>query len=194
LLLGFYINLPLGAVTALTLTIFFRPNEGKLAKLPLGQKIKHLDLPGLGLFVPGVVMLLLALQWGGNRNPWKSATTIGLIVGFVLTIALFIAWEWRQGDEASIPRRIMGQRSVYSAAAVVFFGLGSVQIIGYYSPMWFQVIKGVSPVGSGIRFLPMVLGNFVGAIVTGGLGKITFLFSMMEWSVDCGCSYEVWTL
>jgi hypothetical protein len=119
-------------------------------------------------------MLLLALQWGGNRNPWKSATIIGLILGFVIMIGLFMVWEWRQGDEASIPRRIIGQRSVYSAAAIVFFGLGSVQIIGYYIPMWFQVIKGVSPVGSGIRFLPMVLGNFVGAILFGGLGTSPF--------------------
>jgi predicted MFS family arabinose efflux permease len=115
-------------------------------------------------------MLLLALQWGGNRNPWKSATTIGLIVGFVLMICLFAVWQWHQQDEASIPPRIIGQRSVYSAAAIVFFGLGSVQIIAYYIPMWFQVIKDVNPTESGIRFLPMVLGNFVGSIMFGGLG------------------------
>ena len=180
-LAGFYINLPLGAVTAVTLAIFFHPNEGKHTKLPFLQKIKHLDLPGLGLFVPGVVMLLLALQWGGKRNPWKSATIIGLIIGFVLMICLFAVWEWHQQDEASIPPRIMGQRSVYSAAAIVFFGLGSVQIIGYYIPMWFQVIKGVSPVGSGIRFLPLVLGNFVGSILFGGLGM--FVFS----KIQCHC-------
>lgn len=68
----------------------------------------------------------------------------------------------------------MGQRSVDSAAAIVFFGLRSVQIIGYYIPMWFQVIKGVSPVGSGIRFLPLVLGNFMGSILFGGLGVFDF--------------------
>lgn len=117
-------------------------------------------------------MLLLALQWGGNRNPWNSATTIGLIVGFAIMISLFTLWQWYQKEEASIPPRIMKQRSVYSAAAVVFFGLGSVQIIAYYIPMWFQVIKGISPEQSGIRFLPMVLGNFVGAILFGGLGKL----------------------
>ena len=119
-------------------------------------------------------MLLLALQWGGKRNPWKSTTIIGLIIGFVIMICLFTVWQWHQQDEASIPPRIMGQRSVYSAAAIVFFGLGSVQIIAYYIPMWFQVIKGVSPVGSGIRFLPMVLGNFVGSILFGGLSMFEF--------------------
>jgi len=137
-------------------------------------------------------MLLLALQWGGKRNPWKSATIIGLIIGFVIMICLFAIWEWHQQDEASIPPRIMGQRSVYSAAAIVFFGLGSVQIIGYYIPMWFQVIKGVSPVGSGIRFLPLVLGNFVGSILFGGLGM--FEFSKLNVIADGWYSHKIRTL
>lgn len=38
-------------------------------------------------------------------------------------------------------------------------------------PMWFQVIKGATPVKSGIRFLPVALGNVVMALVSGGLGK-----------------------
>ena len=43
------------------------------------------------------------------------------------------------------------------------------------------MIKGVSPVGSGIRFLPLVLGNFVGSILFGGL-------SMLEFSrTQCHC-------
>ncbi len=161
-------------MTAVTLTIFVNPNEGKHTKLAFLQKMKHLDLPGLGLFLPAVVMLLLALQWSGKRNSWESATIMGLIIGFVIMICLFAIWEWYQQDEASIPPRIMGQRSVDSAAAIVFFGLRSVQIIGYYIPMWFQVIKGVSPVGSGIRFLPLVLGNFMGSILFGGLGVFDF--------------------
>jgi predicted MFS family arabinose efflux permease len=66
----------------------------------------------------------------------------------------------------------MKQRSVYSAAGIIFFGLGSMQISFYYIPIWFQVIKGVSPEQSGILFLHMVLGNLVGAILFGGLDEI----------------------
>ena len=114
----FWINLPLGAITALILIFFFRPNDRPTTKLPLKEKIKHLDVPGLFLFVPAVIMLLLALQWGGHTHPWKSATVIGLIIGFGLMTIIFGVWQWYAKDEASIPLRVLGQRNVYSAMAM----------------------------------------------------------------------------
>jgi len=117
---------PLGAVTAIILLLFFRPANRSTTALPFNEKLKHLDLPGLLLFIPAVIMLLLAMQWGGNTHAWRSATIIGLIIGFALMISFFIVWQWHQKEEASIPFRIFGQRNVYSAAAMVFFGLGSV--------------------------------------------------------------------
>ncbi len=145
-----------------------------MTQISLTQKIKHLDLAGLGLFIPAVIMALLAVQWGGNTHPWRSATIIGLFVGFGGLICIFTAWQWYQQDEASIPSRIMGQRSVYSAAAVVFVGMGSVQLIAYYLPMWFQVIKDDTPLQSGIRFMFSVLGGLLGGVIPGGLG-LSFL-------------------
>lgn len=171
---GFYINLPLGAITAVILVFFFSPSERASNKLAFFGKLKHLDLPGLGIFVPAVIMALLAVQWGGNTHPWKSATIIGLFIGFGLMMCVFAAWQWHQQDEGSIPPRIMGKRSVYSAAAVVFLGTGSVQIFAYYLPMWFQVVKDMTPLQSGIRFLFTVLGSLIGSIVPGGLGETMF--------------------
>jgi hypothetical protein len=174
---GFYINLPLGAVTLIILALFFHPKANSLSTLPVAQKIQHLDLPGLGLFIPAVVMLLLAVQWGGNKHAWKSATIIGLVVGSFLILCVFAAWEWHQGDGASIPSRIMGQRNVYSASAMGFLAMGAVQLIGYYILIWFQVVKDNTPEKSGIRLIPFVLGNFAMSIIAGGLG-VLFLFSL----------------
>jgi Fungal trichothecene efflux pump (TRI12) len=168
---GFYINLPLGAVSASVLVFFFHPNSLPGARLPLAQKMKHLDLPGLVLFIPGVLMTLLAVQWGGNKFAWKSATIIGLFVGSALMIALFGAWQWHQQDEASIPPRIIGNRTVIFSAIVSFLGLGCVNLVAYYIPIWFQVIKDETPLKSGVRLLPMVLGNVIMSILSGGLGK-----------------------
>ena len=123
------VNLPLGALVAGILTVFFRPSTRKSGAIPFSKKIKLLDLPGLALFCPAVIMLLLALQWGGHKYPWKSATVIGLIVGFGIMMGLFATWQWHLKDNASIPFRILTQRSVYSAFAATFFGLGSVQSV-----------------------------------------------------------------
>lgn len=62
----FYINLPIGGVAMLV--IFFCldiPNQ-EAAGIALGKKVQQLDVPGTIALVPGVVCLLLALQWGGQ--------------------------------------------------------------------------------------------------------------------------------
>ncbi|TVY80813.1 Efflux pump roqT [Lachnellula suecica] len=167
----FWINLIGGAVTAILLVSCYHPKKSELTKLPFAQKIKHLDLPGLALFMPSIVMLLVALQWGGNRFHWKSPTVLGLIMGFIIMMLMFVAWQWRQQEEASIPPRIAKQRSLYSAAAICFFGMGAIQVLNYYIPFWFQVIKGLNPQQSGVRYLALAIPNFVGSLVCGGLAS-----------------------
>jgi len=39
----------------------------------------------------------------------------------------------------------------------------------FYLPIWFQVVKDESPVGSGLRMLPFVLANVVMAMLSGGI-------------------------
>lgn len=60
----FYINLPFGGLAMAA--IFFLEVLNQDKKLPWSQKLAQLDAPGTALLVPGVVCLLLALQWGGQ--------------------------------------------------------------------------------------------------------------------------------
>ena len=46
---------------------------------------------------------------------------------------------------------------------------GTYYVFIYYLPIWFQAIKGVSPLTSGIDTLPMILGNVLGVISAGAL-------------------------
>jgi len=48
-------------------------------------------------------MLWLAIDFGGNRWAWDSATIIGLLCGSVATFALFAAWNNHKGDRAMLP-------------------------------------------------------------------------------------------
>lgn len=61
----FYINLPLGGVVLLIVAFVLQPPEQDLGDTSLWQKLKQLDFAGNSVFIPSVVCLLLALQWGG---------------------------------------------------------------------------------------------------------------------------------
>jgi uncharacterized membrane protein len=143
------------------------------SQLSILEKIQRLDLPGFALFIPAVIMLLLAVQWGGTKYSWNSATVIGLLCGFVAMIAIFITWQWHAQGEASIPPRILMNRNVAVACVVSFLMLGSLQIIMFFLPIWFQVVKGATPTQSGINFLATVLATMLLTFTAGGLGKLS---------------------
>lgn len=146
--------------------------QHEASQLSLFEKIQRLDLPGFALFIPAVIMLLLAVQWGGTKYSWNSATVIGLLCGFVCMMAIFSAWQWHAQDEASIPPRVLKNRNVAVACAVSFFMFGSLQLIVYFLPIWFQVIKRATPTQSGINFLATVLATMLLTFTAGGLGKL----------------------
>ena len=69
----FYINLPLGAVTIFGIALFFtsppRANEDSIG---FWERAKQFDPIGTTLFVPCIICLLLALQWGGSKYHWGN--------------------------------------------------------------------------------------------------------------------------
>jgi hypothetical protein len=166
----FYINLPFGAVTAVFIIFFFNaPRKGKKDESTFKEQIQKFDLPGTTLFLPAIICLLLALQWGGSEYQWKDGRIIGLFVVFGVLIIGFIAIQiWKQED-ATVPPRVFKNRNVWGAA---LFGacLGaSFFILVYYLPIWFQAIKGVSATKSGIMNLPAILSLVIMSMLSGGL-------------------------
>jgi hypothetical protein len=49
-----------------------------------------MDLVGAALMMSLIVSYMLALQYGGQTHPWKSSRVIGLLVGFVAIVAVFV--------------------------------------------------------------------------------------------------------
>lgn len=88
----FYINLSVGAVTLLTLLFCFHPPKRAEDTEPFQKRLLKLDLPGNGILITGVAMLLFALQWGGTNYAWNSARIVGLLVGAGVELLVFIAW------------------------------------------------------------------------------------------------------
>ncbi|KAK3214810.1 hypothetical protein GRF29_19g1300362 [Pseudopithomyces chartarum] len=165
----FYINLPIGAATAFVLIVFFNPPIRKAELDPLKARIARLDLVGAALFIPAVIMLLMALQWGGLTYPWNSGRIIGLLVGGVVLVIIFGVWQWHKGSEAMIPPPILFQRSVFFACLTAMMSMGTMVMLGTWMPEWFQAIKGVSPVQSGVNLLPSMIAQVIASVAAGGL-------------------------
>lgn len=93
---------PLGAVTAAGLLIFLKFNQAaKRERLSFGRQILRFDPIGTALFVPAVVCLLLALQWGGVQYPWSDGRVIALFVLFGLLTIAFVGVQIWLGEDAT---------------------------------------------------------------------------------------------
>ena len=169
----FYINLPIGAVViAIATFILHVPSPSNDSKT-FRDRIKQLDPIGTALFLPGVVCFYIALQWGGSTYAWKSARIIALLVLSGVLLSGFVAVQiWKQ-DNATIPPRIVKQRSIYAGILYSLTVGGSMISALYYLPIWFQAIQGVSAVQSGLRLLPLVLGMVFVSIFSGIMVRVT---------------------
>ncbi|KAI4121179.1 MAG: hypothetical protein LQ338_006514 [Usnochroma carphineum] len=166
----FYINLPIGAVTTVIIFLFFKaPKRKNVSSLSFWQKINELDTLGTLAFLPAIVCLLIGLQWGGTRYHWKNARIVVLLVFAGLLSVAFIAIQiWKQ-EKATVPPRIIRQRSIAFGTWFSFW-LGSAYfLLIYYLPIWFQAVKGVSATQSGIRNLPLIMAHVICALLAGGL-------------------------
>lgn len=152
------------------IVFFFQtPPNAVPAKATLKEKLLQMDLPGAFAIMAATVCYILALQWGGQTKAWSDSSVIGCLVGFVLLIGLFIFIEWYQGERAMVVFRIAKIRNIWVGMSFIFFLAGSFFLLLYYLPIYFQVVSGVTASQSGIRNLPLIIGNTISSIISGVL-------------------------
>ncbi|KAL5379303.1 hypothetical protein DPSP01_008575 [Paraphaeosphaeria sporulosa] len=190
----FYMNLPIGAVTAAMLALIHIPEPTPKAPYSIAlfkDLVLHkLDLPGFALFAPACIMLLLALQFGGEgSHSWDSATIIGLFVGAGVMAIMFIVWEARVGDKAMIPGSLFKNRIVLACIGQTI-GLGVCVFVGsLWIPTYFQSVKGAGPTQSGVNVLPQILSQLLFAVVSGAaVSKLGFY---MPWALFSGAATAI---
>ncbi len=139
----------------------------------LRQQIIQLDPLGTLVFFPGVVCFLVALQWGGVQYAWSNGRIIALFVMAGVLIITFIGLQiWGQ-ENATVPPRIIKQRSVAAGTVFATCTGGVLVTLLYWIAIWFQTVKGTSAVRSGINTIPMVLSLTVASLGSGVIVKRT---------------------
>ena len=165
---SFYFNLPVCGATVVSIILFFRPHkDAQESEKPLLEKILALDLIGNFLLIAAAVMLFLALEFNEQYWAWSSARMISLLAGSGIIAILFVLWQWRQGDEALLPPRIVLQRSVAASCFGAFFIYGTFLIHAYYLPIWFQAVKNDTAIMSGVSLIAYVIVNALFSVIAG---------------------------
>ncbi|KAM3505594.1 hypothetical protein MY10362_002864 [Beauveria mimosiformis] len=168
----FYINLPFGAVTATSLILFLhlpKRQKNQAAGTSFWQTINSFDPFGTIFFLASVICILLALFWGGSKYSWGSGRIVALLVVFAILLVAFTVVQYFMGENATIPGRLIKQRSLASAAAFAMFVGASFFVNIYYIPIWFQVVRGTSATTAGVNTLPLLISFTVGAMGAGSV-------------------------
>ena len=151
----------------LAMGVFFRPWENNHANRTVEARLKDLDLVGNVLLLGGFIMLFVALQRTAVGVPWRSQEITGLLTGSGVVGALFVGWQCWKGDDALLPPRIMGQRTVAASCGLGFLTYGAITNLTYFLPIWFQVIHGDSAIISGFHMTPYFGVNAAFSLLAG---------------------------
>jgi EmrB/QacA subfamily drug resistance transporter len=153
----FWINLPLGAV-ALAMT------DRALKRIPRNDRPHRLDGIGAALMVAAALALLLALNWGGVRYPWGSATIVAL-----LAAALWLGFGWwlARAPEPFIPLALIREPLIALMVAAGFFSIGTIIGLSIVVPLYLELVLGFPATGGGVALIAYVVGASFGSLSSG---------------------------
>ncbi|MEO8816494.1 MAG: MDR family MFS transporter [Mycobacterium sp.] len=157
---AFWVNVPISIVVVVVAGTAI-PTLAVRAK-PL------IDYAGILLVGLGAAGLTLATTWGGTLYPWGSAMIIGLFIGSVVALGIFM-WVEKRAAAPILPPRLFGS-PVFTVCCLLAFIVGFAMLGALtFLPTYMQYVDGVSATTSGLRTLPMVVGMLVTSTGSGTL-------------------------
>jgi len=156
----FYINLPIGIITLIVIATRLH--------LPV-YKIKHkIDYSGASLLTIASTAFILVSVWAGITYKWSSWPIISLLIGGLLVSIWFVINELR-AKEPIIPMQLF-KRSIFSVSVIISFLSGIIMFASIlYIPEYQQIVRGYSPIKSGLLTIPLVIGLFIASLLSGRL-------------------------
>ncbi|KAK9772058.1 hypothetical protein SCAR479_11221 [Seiridium cardinale] len=149
----FYINLPIAGLALLLHILFLQVNFNRQGSL--SEKLKRIDYMGNLILVLSVVAVLIALSWGGARYPWGSYQVIVPFVLGLVGLVAFHFYEMAPWVKAPVlPERLFKRRTPAAALIIAFIDFMMLYWLIFFFPVYLQAVKGLSPIQSGVQFLP----------------------------------------
>ncbi|KAK4691141.1 hypothetical protein P7C71_g5797, partial [Lecanoromycetidae sp. Uapishka_2] len=160
----FYLNLPFIGIALvavpLTLKLAFKTSS-------ISDKLKRVDWIGSVLFIGSTTSFLIPVTWGGVSYAWDSwRTLVPLIIGAAGLVA-FVVFEEYVAKEPLIRLDVFKNRT--AAASYFQTTIHGIILWGilYYLPLYYEAVKGESPIIAGIALFPETFTVAPAAMVTG---------------------------
>ncbi|KAI9712469.1 MAG: hypothetical protein M1812_006884 [Candelaria pacifica] len=145
--------------------------------------LKRVDFLGAITLVTTLVLLLVAINSGGNQVPWTHPLVLTTLPLSALSLGIFIYIEEKVASEPIIPVRLLLNRTVASACLTNWFTTMSLYAFLFYGPIFFQV-QGMSTTAAGARLIPQSLGSAVGSLGTGIIMNKTGRYYLLNIGVE----------
>ena len=155
----FLVNIPIGAAAVIL--------SAKQLHESSDPEHSRLDPIGLVTLIGGLFCLILALI-EGNQQGWTTSWILGLFVGAAVLLALFIASQ--MVERTTMVDLALFKRPAFVGAQVTAFAISSSMFAMFlYLTLYLQNVLGLSPLKTGLVFLPLSVVSFFAAPIAGRL-------------------------
>ena len=156
----FFINLPLGILAMVVIAV--------VLPAPAARRRHDIDYAGALLLTIALGAAILFAGLGGTAFAWTSPVILGLVAASIVGTVAFVVVE-RRSNEPILPMSLFkgGNFAVASGVGLIV-GLSMFGAVTFL-PVYLQVVKGVSPLVSGLMLTPMMLGMLVTSVISGRL-------------------------
>lgn len=174
----FWINLPFIGIGGALITLFLHLNYKTSSFM---DKLRRIDWLGMFLFLSSTTGFLIPITWGGVQYPWSSWRTLVPLIVCALGITGFILHQEYLAPEPLIRTSVFKNRTAaiaYLSSAIHGIILWSIL---YYLPLYFQAVKGMSPIMSGIAVFPWTFTVAPAAAISGIAIAKSGRYRTMNW-------------
>jgi EmrB/QacA subfamily drug resistance transporter len=159
----FYVNLPLGMLALVASVAWLRESNDPVAR--------RLDWPGQATLTVSLFLLVLALL-RGNQEGWASTRILAELVGGGMLLAAFVLVE-RRAREPMLPLGLFRHRAFTGVQVAAFSISASFFALFLYTTLYLQEVLDLSPLDSGLVYLPGTILMFVVSGASAHLAKRT---------------------
>jgi len=155
----FLVNIPIG-IAAVVLS-------AKQLRESSDPDQSHLDPVGLVTLTGGLLALVLGLI-EGNQRGWSSVFIVSLLTVAVLLLIAFVASQAVERN-GMVDLTLFRRPAFVGAQTTAFTISASMFAMFLYLTLYLQNILGLTPLQTGLRFLPLSIISFVAAPIAGRL-------------------------